>query len=68
MSGAFNVLKTLIMNETKSAYFIHWFAHQLQLALALMFATKNHTKINDFFDVVSRLLNIIGWVFLQATR
>ncbi|KAJ9560496.1 hypothetical protein OSB04_005656 [Centaurea solstitialis] len=58
MSGAFNGLKTLIMNETKSAYFIHCFAHQLQLAL--VFVAKNHTKINDFFDVVSRLLNIIG--------
>ncbi|KAJ9552120.1 LOW QUALITY PROTEIN: hypothetical protein OSB04_016165 [Centaurea solstitialis] len=33
MSGAFNGLKTLIMNETKSAYYIHCFAHQLQLAL-----------------------------------
>ncbi|KAJ9559793.1 hypothetical protein OSB04_004953 [Centaurea solstitialis] len=58
MSGAFNGLKTLIMNETKSAYFIHCFAHQLQLAL--VFVAKNHTKINDLFDVVSRLLNIIG--------
>ncbi|KAJ9542793.1 hypothetical protein OSB04_029299 [Centaurea solstitialis] len=51
MSGAFNGLKTLIMNETKSAYYIHCFAHQLQLAL--VFVAKNHTKINDFFDVVS---------------
>ncbi|XP_052627576.1 uncharacterized protein LOC111886690 [Lactuca sativa] len=58
MSGAFNGLKTLIMNETKSAHFVHCFAHQLQLAL--VFVAKNHTTINDFFDVVSRLLNIIG--------
>ncbi|CAI9278088.1 unnamed protein product [Lactuca saligna] len=58
MSGAFNGLKTLIMNEAKFAYFIHCFAHQLQLAL--VFVAKNHTKVNDFFDAVSRLLNIIG--------
>ncbi|XP_023735456.1 uncharacterized protein LOC111883364 [Lactuca sativa] len=58
MSGAFNGLKTLIMNETKSTHFVHCFAHQLQLAL--VFVAKNHTTVNDFFDVVSRLLNIIG--------
>ncbi|KAI3766200.1 hypothetical protein L2E82_16252 [Cichorium intybus] len=46
------------MNETKSAHFVHCFAHQLQLAL--VFVAKNHTEVNDFFDVVSRLLNIIG--------
>ncbi|XP_023739167.1 uncharacterized protein LOC111887233 [Lactuca sativa] len=58
MSGAFNGLKTLIMNETKFAYFTHCFVHQLQLAL--VFVAQNHTKVNDFFDAVSRLLNIIG--------
>lgn len=31
-SGAFNKLMTLIMNGTKSAYFVHCFAHQLHLA------------------------------------
>nr|KAJ0224589.1 hypothetical protein LSAT_V11C100001900 [Lactuca sativa] len=57
MSGAFNGLKTLIMNETKSAHFVHCFAHKLQLAL--VFVAKNHTTVNDFFFLVSRLLNII---------
>ena len=36
MSGAFNGLKTLVMNETKSAYFVHCFSHQLQLALVFV--------------------------------
>nr|KAJ0221032.1 hypothetical protein LSAT_V11C200068740 [Lactuca sativa] len=54
MSGAFNGLKTLIMNETKSAHF-----------LALVFVAKNHTTVNDFFDVVSQLLNIIGTSYKQ---
>ena len=58
MSGAFNGLKTLIMNETKSTHFVHCFAHQLQLAL--VFVAKNHITVNDFFDMVSRLLNIYG--------
>ncbi|XP_071715238.1 uncharacterized protein [Rutidosis leptorrhynchoides] len=58
MSGAFNGLKTLIMKESKSAHFIHCFAHQLQLAL--VFVAKNHSSINDFFERISGLLNMIG--------
>nr|XP_043611711.1 zinc finger MYM-type protein 1-like [Erigeron canadensis] len=58
MSGAFNGLKTLILRETQSVYFVHCFAHQLQLAL--VFVAKNHIEINDFFDAVSKLLNVIG--------
>ncbi|XP_071707423.1 uncharacterized protein [Rutidosis leptorrhynchoides] len=58
MSGAFNGLKTLIMKESQSAHFIHCFAHQLQLAL--VFVAKNHCSINDFFERISRLLNMIG--------
>ncbi|XP_052621086.1 uncharacterized protein LOC111877426 [Lactuca sativa] len=58
MSGAFNGLKTLIMKEVKSAHYIHCFAHQLQLAL--VFVAKNHPNINDFFDLISRLLNMLG--------
>nr|KAJ0207608.1 hypothetical protein LSAT_V11C500250120 [Lactuca sativa] len=58
MSGAFNGLKTLIIKEVKSAHFIHCFAHQLQLAL--VFVAKNHPDINDFLDLTSCLLNMIG--------
>nr|KAJ0219001.1 hypothetical protein LSAT_V11C300155530 [Lactuca sativa] len=66
MSGAFNGLKTLIMNETKSAHFVHCFAHQLQLVL--VFVAKNHTTVNDSFDVVSRLLNIIGSSYKRRAK
>nr|KAJ0224812.1 hypothetical protein LSAT_V11C100002390 [Lactuca sativa] len=59
MSGAFNGLKTLIMNETKSAHF---------LQLALVFIAKNHTTVNDFFDVVSWLLNIIGSSYKRRAK
>ncbi|KAL7595518.1 hypothetical protein Lser_V15G27505 [Lactuca serriola] len=52
MRGAFNGLETLIMKEVESAHFIHWFAHQLQLAL--VFVVKNHSDINDFFELISR--------------
>ena len=46
------------MKEVKSAHYIHCFAHQLQLAL--VFVAKNHPNINDFFDLISRLLNMLG--------
>ncbi|XP_050207452.1 uncharacterized protein LOC126656872 [Mercurialis annua] len=51
MRGEFNGLKSLIMRETGSAYYVHCFAHQLQLAL--IFVAKNHFTINDFFDLIA---------------
>nr|KAJ0206281.1 hypothetical protein LSAT_V11C500267400 [Lactuca sativa] len=32
----------------------------MMVLLVLVFVAKNHTKVNDFFDAVSRLLNING--------
>ncbi|XP_057526316.1 uncharacterized protein LOC130805556 [Amaranthus tricolor] len=40
MRGEINGLKTLIMNDTPRAYYIHCFAHQLQLTLVAV-AKKN---------------------------
>ncbi|XP_052621644.1 uncharacterized protein LOC111906147 [Lactuca sativa] len=36
--------------------------------LALVFVAKNHKTVNDFFDVVSRLLNIIGSSYKQRAK
>jgi hypothetical protein len=36
MKGEIKGLKTLIMKESPSSYYIHWFAHQLQLVLIAM--------------------------------
>ena len=58
MQGQFNGLKTLIMKENKSAYYVHRFAHQLQLALVAV--AKNHNKIATFFNFVAILVNIVG--------
>lgn len=63
MIGAFNGLKILIMNKTKHAYFIHCFAHQLQLLL--VFNAKYQSKVNNFFDMISQLLNIIGSSYMR---
>ena len=40
MQGEFNGLKALILNENESAFYVHCFAHQLQLALVAVAKKK----------------------------
>jgi hypothetical protein len=58
MKGYIKWLKTFIMQESPSPYYIQCFAHQLQLVLI------NVSYVNAncvcFFDQVSLLLNIVG--------
>ncbi|XP_066323741.1 uncharacterized protein [Miscanthus floridulus] len=61
MKGDIKGLKTLIMKESPSAYYIHCFAHQLQLVLVAV--AKGNTDCKTFFDQVSILLNIVGVSF-----
>ncbi|XP_049385882.1 uncharacterized protein LOC125849994 [Solanum stenotomum] len=61
MQGHLNGLKTLILNETLSAYCIHCFAHQLQLTLVAL-ANKD-SNVDDFFCLVTNVLNIVGASF-----
>jgi hypothetical protein len=58
MKGEIKGLKTLIMKESPNAYYIHCFAHQLQLVLVAV--AKGNVGCATFFGQVSRLLNIIG--------
>ena len=58
MQGEFNDLKTLIMRESSSAYFVHCFARQLQLTLVAV--AKNHTEIACSFNWVAMLVNVVG--------
>ncbi|CAL8993050.1 unnamed protein product [Prunus brigantina] len=58
MSGEFNGLKTLIMRENEFAYYVHCFAHQLQLAIVGL--AKKHSLIGAFFTLVSNVVNIVG--------
>ncbi|XP_038689137.1 zinc finger MYM-type protein 1-like isoform X2 [Tripterygium wilfordii] len=58
MKGEFNGLKSLILNENESAYYVHCFAHQLQLALVAV--ARKHVDIADFFNMISTLLNVVG--------
>ncbi|KAL7147647.1 hypothetical protein ABFS83_06G121200 [Erythranthe nasuta] len=47
MQGEFNGLKSLILKENKSAFYVHCFAHQLQLALVQI--TKKNKQLFEFF-------------------
>ncbi|XP_016496605.2 uncharacterized protein LOC107815518 [Nicotiana tabacum] len=61
MRGEISGLKTLIMKDSSSAYYIHCFAHQLQLTLVAM--SKKHLDVEDFFCHVTNVLNVIGVSF-----
>ncbi|XP_021747708.1 zinc finger MYM-type protein 1-like [Chenopodium quinoa] len=52
MQGEINGLKTLIKSESESAYFVHYFAHQLQLTL-IAIAKKNADCEWLFIDVLA---------------
>ena len=47
MQGDINGLKTLILKKNKSAFYVHFFAYQLQLTLVTV--AKNHINIAEFF-------------------
>lgn len=56
MRGEYNGLKSLILRENKCAYFIHCFAHQLQLTL--VHVAKHLTPVFDFFEVISQIITL----------
>ncbi|XP_021815949.1 zinc finger MYM-type protein 1-like [Prunus avium] len=58
MIGEFSGLKTLILNENDSAFYVHCFAHQLQLALVVV--AKKHSEIAGLFTMVSNVVNVVG--------
>uniref|UniRef100_A0A7N0TD09 TTF-type domain-containing protein n=1 Tax=Kalanchoe fedtschenkoi TaxID=63787 RepID=A0A7N0TD09_KALFE len=58
MKGEIQGLKTLIMNDTPSAYYIHCFAHQLQLTLVAI--ANDNCDCTWLFEQLSYLLNVIG--------
>ncbi|KAJ6960200.1 hypothetical protein NC653_038286 [Populus alba x Populus x berolinensis] len=58
MQGEFNGLKELILNSNPSAYYVHCFAHRLQLTLVAV--TKKHNEVGDVFNIISSIINIVG--------
>ncbi|KAF3661735.1 putative UDP-glycosyltransferase 85A1-like [Capsicum annuum] len=58
MQGELNSRKSLILRDTPSAYSTHCFAHQLQLTLVAL--VKKNPDMDDFFCLVTNMLNIVG--------
>ncbi|KAL5129921.1 Zinc finger MYM-type protein 1 [Glycine soja] len=58
MQGEFCGLKSLILKENSSAFYVYCFAHQLQLTLVVI--AKNHIQAASLFKLVSTLLNVVG--------
>ncbi|XP_044396777.1 zinc finger MYM-type protein 1-like [Triticum aestivum] len=58
MQGHLNGLKTLVMEDSRSAHSIHCFAHQLQLTLVAV--AKNHEDVVWLFEWMSVLLSTVG--------
>ncbi|CAN0861222.1 Zinc finger MYM-type protein 1 [Linum grandiflorum] len=56
--GEINGLKTLILEESPSTYYVHYFAHRLQLALVAV--TQNYDDVNLFFFIVGTVTNLVG--------
>ncbi|XP_016486870.2 uncharacterized protein LOC107807093 [Nicotiana tabacum] len=65
MRGEINVLKSLIMKESSSAYYIHCFEHH-QLQLTLVNIAKKYLDVEDFFCHVTNVLNVIGGSFKRG--
>ncbi|XP_020682499.2 zinc finger MYM-type protein 1-like [Dendrobium catenatum] len=58
MRGEFNGLKALILKDNPQAFYIHCFAHQLQLCLVAV--AKNHWQVKHLFEMTSRIVNTVG--------
>ncbi|KAJ3703545.1 hypothetical protein LUZ61_007250 [Rhynchospora tenuis] len=58
MRGEFNGLKALILKENSSAYYVHCFAHQLQLVLVAV--AERHKRIATLFNTISTAQNTVG--------
>lgn len=58
MRGEWKGLQTLVANECPYAYYVHCFAHRLQLALVA--TSREVTFIHQFFSKLSFIVNIVG--------
>ncbi|XP_028551808.1 zinc finger MYM-type protein 1-like [Dendrobium catenatum] len=58
LRGEFHGLKALILNDNPHAFYVHYFAHQLQLCLVAV--AKNHWHAKHLFEITSRIVNTFG--------
>ncbi|XP_072087158.1 uncharacterized protein [Arachis hypogaea] len=58
MRGEWNCLQALFLNDYRQAYYVHYFAHRLQLAL--VDASREVLQIHEFFTQLTAIVNIVG--------
>ncbi|GKC86092.1 zinc finger MYM-type protein 1-like protein, partial [Tanacetum coccineum] len=58
MRGEFNGLKALILKDNSSAYYVHCFAHQLQLVIVAV--AKHHEGLVKFFEKLIGVINVVS--------
>ncbi|CAH9132209.1 unnamed protein product [Cuscuta epithymum] len=58
MSGEFNGLTSLILKENECAFYVHCFAHQLQLTRVAV--AKSEDCVASVFQNICSLLNVVG--------
>lgn len=58
MRGEFNGVQKLIRDENPYAFYVHCFAHQLQLVVVTV--SSSSADIADFFNYVPLIVNIVG--------
>ena len=58
MRGRFKGFQALILKDSPYAYYIHCFAHRLQLAL--MAASQGVVAVQTFFTKLSYVINVVG--------
>ncbi|XP_078164826.1 uncharacterized protein LOC144559628 [Carex rostrata] len=58
MRGEFNGLQRRILNENPYAFYIHCFAHQLQLVVVAV--AKCSSYVADFFNYTTLIVNTVG--------
>ena len=57
MQEEFNGLKALILRENKSAFYVHCFAHHLQVTLAAV--AKKNIRAAEIFCSVAKIVNVV---------
>nr|GMD28065.1 zinc finger MYM-type protein 1-like [Ipomoea batatas] len=58
MRGEWNGLKALILVKCPYAYYVHYFAHRLQLALVA--SSKEVIPVHHFFTKLNSIINVVG--------
>lgn len=54
----FNDFRSYILKENSSAYYVHYFGHELQLVVVAV--AKSSPSGSDFFYHLSRMMNLVG--------